>query len=151
MKPASRLDLLNDLNRPAPQPFQLSLRGAVAAVSFAAGLCVAGWSLYMLHTALVHPNRIELLQRLWKTEPSDLVMYAGKDTVQFPMAVVTVFTFFVLYLLFTIAAKLAVSFVREAGLLIRTAERTPRIEIVKSVKASELTAALHSRDQLPSL
>lgn len=132
----SRPDPLAEFNAPAAPP--LDLRGAGRAFGaftlLAAGLVATGWLLYLIHSALFHPDKLGFLARLVPPDAAERVLTLPAGKVELPAAGMSALAYVLLIVVIGIASRVAVALVKEGAWLLR--QEVPNVPAPRDPPAS---------------
>jgi hypothetical protein len=117
----TRPDPLAEFNAPAAPP--VDLRGAGRAIGafalLAAGLVATGWLLYLVHSALFHPDKLGFLARLVPPDAAERILTLPAGKVELSAAGMSALGYVLLIVVIGIASRVAVALVKEGAWLLR--------------------------------
>ena len=118
-----RPDPLAEFNAPPVRP--VDWRGAGRAVAASAllggGLVVVAWIVYLLHSALFHPESLGFLARLVPPDAAERALTIPAGRIELPAAGLSALAYVLLIVLVGIGTRAAVALVKEGTWLLRQA------------------------------
>lgn len=144
-----RHDPLAEFDRAERPPVDVrqAVRTVMGFVLLAAGLFVCLWFLHLIHAAVFHTEKLDLLARLVPVRREELVLTLPAGKVELPPGLLRLLAYLALLPLVAIGAKIGISLVKEGCWLLRH----ERVTVVDEAPSNFDSSSTDVTDSKPAI